>query len=257
MYGSIKFEQKNGIAWLTLNRPEKYNAFTEQMNEEITDALKITANDENIRCLVITGEGKAFSSGEDLSGIVEVTNHGEILRNRYNPMILALARLEKPVIAAVNGVAAGAGFSLALACDFRLSSEKASFIESFIHVGLVPDSGQFHFLPKIVGAAKALELAILGEKISAKEAKELGLVTKVIETENWSQEIEAFAGKLASMPTKAIGLIKRTLRESMSLNLEEILEKEAFAQRIAGLTKDHHEGVSAFLEKRDAVFQGK
>ncbi|MCD7036466.1 enoyl-CoA hydratase-related protein [Metabacillus sp. GX 13764] len=257
MYESITFEEKNGAAWLTLNRPEKYNAFTEQMNKEITHALKKTADDEGIRCLVITGAGKAFCSGEDLSRIGEVTNHGEILRTRYNPMIQALARLEKPVVAAVNGVAAGAGMSLALACDFRLASEKASFIESFINVGLVPDSGQFHFLPKIVGMAKALELAILGEKISAQEAKKLGLVTKVIALDDWESETGAFAERLAAMPTKAIGLIKRTLRESMSLTLDEILEKEAFAQRVAGLTHDHQEGVTAFLEKREAVFEGK
>ncbi|WP_338779615.1 enoyl-CoA hydratase-related protein [Metabacillus sp. FJAT-52054] len=257
MYEAIKFETKNGVAWLTLNRPDKLNAFTAQMNKEITQALKGAASDEAIRCVVITGEGRAFCSGEDLGSIGEETNHGDILRNRYNPMVRALAAFEKPVIAAVNGVAAGAGFSLALACDFRIASEKASFIQSFIHVGLVPDSGNHYYLPRIVGTAKALELAILGEKVAAQQAKDLGLVYRVTEPELLQQEVTAFAERLAAMPTAAIGLIKRAIRDSFTSSLDDMLEKEAQYQRIAGLSADHREGTTAFLEKRKPQFSGK
>lgn len=256
MFETIKFEVKNGVAWLTLNRPDKLNAFTEQMNIEIGKALKDVARNSEIRCLVITGEGRAFCSGEDLGSLGEETNHGEILRNRYNPMVGQLAAIEKPVIAAINGVAAGAGLSLALACDFRLVSEKASLIEAFIHIGLIPDSGNLYYLPRLVGQAKALELAVLGEKVSAEEAKAIGLVTKVIPVDQWEEEVSAFAQKLAKMPTKAIGLIKRYVNDSWNCNLEEMLEKEAYGQRTAGLTADHQEGVAAFLEKRKPEFKG-
>ncbi|HHY72383.1 MAG TPA: 2-(1,2-epoxy-1,2-dihydrophenyl)acetyl-CoA isomerase [Bacillus bacterium] len=256
MFETITFDVKNGVAYVTLNRPDKLNAFTEQMNNEIGQALKDVAKNSEIRCLVITGEGRAFCSGEDLGSIGDETNHGEILRNRYNPMVKQLATIEKPVIAAINGVAAGAGVSLALACDFRLASEKASFVEAFIHIGLIPDSGNLYYLPRLVGQAKAFELAILGEKISAEEAKAVGLVTKVVPVDEWQEEITAFAERLAQMPTKAIGLIKRYINESWNCNLEEMLEKEAYGQRTAGLTRDHGEGVASFLEKRKPEFKG-
>lgn len=256
MFETIKFEVKNNVGWLTLNRPDKLNAFTDQMNKEVTKAVKDVARDGDIRALVITAEGRAFCSGEDLGSIGEGTDHAEILRTRYNPMVTAIAGLEKPVIAAINGVAAGAGMSLALACDFRLAHEKASFVEAFIHVGLVPDSGNLYTLPRIVGHAKALELAILGEKVSADQALELGLVTKVVTDEKWNEDVAAFAERLAKMPTKAIGLIKRYLNESWTSTLDEMLEKEAYAQRTAGLSHDHKEGVTAFMEKRRPDFKG-
>ncbi|ANB57080.1 enoyl-CoA hydratase subunit II [Anoxybacillus sp. B7M1] len=257
MYETIRYEVREHVAWLILQRPDKLNAFTEQMNKEIVSALKQAAGDEMVRSVVITGEGRAFCSGEDLAGVTEELDHGEVLRTRYAPMMKALHHFEKPVIAAVNGVAAGAGMSLALACDFRLASEKASFIEAFIHVGLVPDAGNLYYLPRLIGHAKALELAILGEKVSAQAAYELGLVTAVIPESEWETEVQRFAAKLAQMPTKAIGLIKRLLRESGSGSFAEYLEKEAYGQRIAGLTEDHREGVRAFFEKRPAVFKGK
>jgi 2-(1,2-epoxy-1,2-dihydrophenyl)acetyl-CoA isomerase len=257
LYETIRYETRDHVAWLTLNRPDKLNAFTEQMNKEITKALKQTANDANVRCLVITGAGRAFCSGEDLGGVTEEMDHGEVLRTRYAPMMKALYHFEKPVIAAVNGVAAGAGMSLALACDFRLVSEKASFVEAFIHVGLIPDAGNLYYLPRLIGHAKALELAVLGEKISAQKAVELGLATAVVPEAEWEEEVQRFAERLAAMPTKAIGLIKRLLRESWHCTFEDYLEKEAYGQRIAGLTEDHKEGIRAFFEKRKAVFQGK
>jgi 2-(1,2-epoxy-1,2-dihydrophenyl)acetyl-CoA isomerase len=257
LYETIFYEVRDQVAWLTLNRPDKLNAFTEQMNKEIIHVLKKVSSDEEVRCIVITGAGRAFCSGEDLGSVTEDLDHGEVLRTRYAPMMKLLYRLEKPVVAAVNGVAAGAGMSLALACDFRLALEKASFVEAFIHVGLIPDAGNLYYLPRLVGHAKALELAVFGEKITARDAKEIGLVTNVIPEDSWDEEVQHFAKRLACLPTKAIGLIKRCLRESWHHTFEDYLEKEVYSQRIAGLTDDHREGVRAFFEKRKAIFNGK
>lgn len=257
MYETVKYEVVKDVAWITLNRPDKLNAFTEALNKEVELSVKQANRDTNVRCLVITGEGRAFCSGQDLEGVLDNMDHGEVLRNRYNPMVMAIHQCEKPIIAAVNGVAAGAGMSLALACDFRLLSERASLIQSFIHVGLVPDAGNLYYLPKLVGHAKALELAILGEKITANEAKEWGLATKVFALDQWRAEVGMFAEKLASMPTNAIGIMKKNLKESWGSTIEESLERDAQSQRIAGLTFDHAEGVKAFMEKRKPVFEGK
>ncbi|WP_264739105.1 enoyl-CoA hydratase-related protein [Cytobacillus firmus] len=257
MFETVKYEVVNGVAWISLNRPDKLNAFTEQLNKEVQQSIKQASRDKEVRCLVITGEGRAFCSGQDLQGVNEDMDHGEVLRRFYNPMVLELHKCKKPVIAAVNGVAAGAGMSLALACDFRLLSDKASFLEAFIHVGLVPDAGNLYFLPKLIGHAKAMELAVLGEKVNAQEAKELGLATKVIPMEKWQDEITAFAERLASMPTAAIAIIKKNLKASWESTLEECLERDAQGQRLAGLTLDHKEGVAAFMQKRKPVFQGK
>ncbi|MDF2040084.1 enoyl-CoA hydratase-related protein [Cytobacillus oceanisediminis] len=257
MFETVKYEVANGVAWISLNRPDKLNAFTEQLNKEVQQSIKQASRDKEVRCLVITGEGRAFCSGQDLQGVNEDMDHGEVLRRFYNPMVLELHKCKKPVIAAVNGVAAGAGMSLALACDFRLLSDKASFLEAFIHVGLVPDAGNLYFLPKLIGHAKAMELAVLGEKVNAQEAKELGLATKVIPMDKWQDEITAFAERLASMPTAAIAIIKKNLKASWESTLEECLERDAQGQRLAGLTLDHKEGVAAFMQKRKPVFQGK
>ncbi|MCM3246039.1 enoyl-CoA hydratase-related protein [Cytobacillus oceanisediminis] len=257
MFETVKYEVAKGVAWISLNRPDKLNAFTEQLNKEVQQSIKQASRDKEVRCLVITGEGRAFCSGQDLQGVNEDMDHGEVLRRFYNPMVLELHKCKKPVIAAVNGVAAGAGMSLALACDFRLLSDKASFLEAFIHVGLVPDAGNLYFLPKLIGHAKSMELAVLGEKVNAQEAKELGLATKVIPMEKWQDEITAFAERLASMPTAAIAIIKKNLKASWESTLEECLERDAQGQRLAGLTLDHKEGVAAFMQKRKPVFQGK
>ena len=256
MFETILYHVENGVAWIRMNRPDKLNAFISQMNHEIKMAVKKAASDVEVKCIVLTGEGRAFCSGQDLSEVNENMDHGEVLRNHYTPMIKQIMDCEKPIIAAVNGVAAGAGFSLALACDFRLANERASFVNAFIHVGLIPDSGNLYYLSKMIGRAKAAELAILGEKITLQQACDLGLVTKVIQQDLWDEQITEFSNKIASLPTKAIGLIKRQLNQVDQLSFEAYLEKEAEAQRIAGLTSDHREGVTAFIEKRKPVFNG-
>ncbi|MDQ6597173.1 enoyl-CoA hydratase-related protein [Bacillus salipaludis] len=257
MYETILYAVENGVAWITLNRPTTLNAFVAQMNREITKAIKIASTAEEVRCIVITGEGRGFCSGQDLSEVDENMDHGQVIREKYGPMIKQIYQCEKPIIAAVNGIAAGAGFSLALACDFRILSERASFLNAFIHIGLIPDSGNSYFLTRLVGEAKALEISILGEKIPADQALSLGLATKVVSTDNWDAEVTQFAERIAALPTKAIGLIKRTIKSTGEKSFTDYLEEEAQAQRIAGLTKDAREGVQAFMEKRKPTFIGK
>ncbi|WP_156290610.1 enoyl-CoA hydratase-related protein [Oceanobacillus salinisoli] len=256
MYETIHSEVKNHVGWITLNRPDKLNAFTEMMNREIMEELKLLNQNKEVRAIVITGAGKAFCSGEDLAGLSADADHKEIILSRYKPMIETLASVEKPTIAAINGAAAGAGFSLAIACDFRIASEKASFIQAFINIGLIPDSGSLYYLPRIVGIAKAMELTILGEKLQASEAKHYGLVTKVVAGESLDEETQQFAEKLANKPTKAIGLIKRYLQKSYETPLTQMLDYEANGQKIAGQTKDYSEGVKAFFEKRIPEYKG-
>jgi 2-(1,2-epoxy-1,2-dihydrophenyl)acetyl-CoA isomerase len=257
MFETIQYSAENGIARITLNRPNTLNAFVAQMNKEIIQALKTASSSEEVRCIVITGAGRAFCSGQDLSEVDEKMDHGQLLRENYGPMIKQIRQVEKPIIAAVNGVAAGAGFSLALACDFRLMSDKASFLNAFINIGLIPDSGNSYYLTRLVGEAKALEISVLGEKIPADQALTLGLATKVFSFDNFDNEVTQFAERIAALPTKAIGLMKRTIRAAGELSLPEYLEQEAQGQRIAGLTIDHREGVQAFMEKRKPIFIGK
>ena len=257
MFETIRYDVKDDIAWLTLNRPDSLNAFVAQMNREVKEAIKTATTDEHVRCIVISGEGRAFCSGQDLSEVDEKMDHGQVLRDHYGPMLKQIRQCEKPIIAAVNGVAAGAGFSLALACDFRLLSERASFLNAFIHVGLIPDSGNLYYLTRLVGEAKAVELSILGEKVKAEDAHRMGLATQVISEDRWDEDVNAFAKRIAALPTKAIGLIKRSLKAVPDLPFEDYLEVEAQAQRIAGLTQDHREGVHAFMERRKPVFSGK
>jgi 2-(1,2-epoxy-1,2-dihydrophenyl)acetyl-CoA isomerase len=257
MFETIQYSAENGIARITLNRPSTLNAFVAQMNKEIIQALKTASSSKEVRCIVITGAGRAFCSGQDLSEVDEKMDHGQLLREHYGPMIKQIRQVEKPIIAAVNGVAAGAGFSLALACDFRLMSDKASFLNAFINIGLIPDSGNSYYLTRLVGEAKALEISVLGEKIPADQALTLGLATKVFSFDNFDNEVTQFAGRIAALPTKAIGLMKRTIRAAGELPLPEYLEQEALGQRIAGLTIDHRKGVQAFMEKRKPTFIGK
>lgn len=257
MYETIDYAVENHICTITLNRPNSLNAFTPTMNHDIKNAIKQAEKDQGVRCIIIKGAGKGFCSGQDLSTLDESTNHGEILNNYYGPMVKQIHHCEKPIIAAIHGPAAGAGFSLALACDFRIMAEKSFFMNAFVQVGLIPDSGNLYYLKRLVGDAKALEISVFGERILPEEALALGLATKVVANETFDEEVFVYANKIANLPTKAIALMKRALRSADTLTFEDYLSHEAQGQRIAGLTKDHQEGVQAFLEKRKPVFQGE
>lgn len=258
-YNSILYSEKEGVATITLNRPDVYNAFNEEMLRELQTAMDAVSGNDSIRCVVITGAGKAFCSGQDLKDFKKKkSTFKEALDQRYNPLILKIANLQKPVICAMNGVAAGAGLSLALACDYRIAVESATLIEVFINVGLVPDSGSTFFLPRIIGYARAFEMCVTGEKLSAAESLKLGLVNKVVSGNSLLlKATEITANQFASMPTKAIGMIKSLLKSSFNSSLEEILSMESEFQQIAGNTEDFKEGIASFLEKRKSAFKGK
>ncbi|MBI4547366.1 MAG: enoyl-CoA hydratase/isomerase family protein [Ignavibacteriae bacterium] len=258
-YQTLLYTITDGVCTITLNRPDVYNAFNEQMKKELNDALKEAEKHSTARCLVIRGAGdKAFCSGQDLKEHVGLKRSlKESLEKSYNPMIKKIRTMEKPIIGMINGVAAGAGCSLALACDMRIMSSSAKLIEVFIRIGLVPDSGSHFFLPRLVGMAKAFEYASTGKDISADEAERVGLVNKVVPPDQLEQETMTLAKKLAEAPTKAIGLIKRTLNKSLAADLDTVLDYEAYLQQIASETEDHQEGVKAFLEKRQANFKGR
>ena len=258
MYEFIKYDKADGVGTITLNRPEVYNAFNDGLTFELQGILKEVSKDPEVRVVVITGEGKAFCSGQDLKDASKMENKSfsESLHKRYNPMIRPIRTMEKPVICRLNGVAAGAGCSLALACDLIIASENASLIEVFVNIGLVLDSGSTYFLPRLVGYSKAFELATMGPKIGAREAAELGLVNKVVAAEELDDAVKQFTDYYAKAPTKAIGLMKKMLNKSYGMNLDEVLEYEAYCQEIAGGSHDYKEGVQAFLEKRKPEFKG-
>jgi 2-(1,2-epoxy-1,2-dihydrophenyl)acetyl-CoA isomerase len=250
--------EADGVLTLTLNRPDVLNAVNDQLSLELGEALKYAERDRTVRCLVLTGAGRGFCSGQDLrdrTGVGEVS-YADSLRRRYNPVIQRLAGMEKPVIGAVNGVAAGAGCNLALACDLRIASDRASFIEVFARVGLIPDSGGTYFLPRLVGMAKAFELAYLADPVDAAEALRIGLVNRVVGHEELMPATLEWGRRLAAGPTKSYGLTKRGVRRAAAATLEEALAYEAYLQEIAGGTADHREGVAAFLEKRKPHFTG-
>ncbi len=262
----LNFDKKNGVATIVLNRPDKLNAFNDELTFALQDALKECERDDAIRAIIITGAGRGFCSGQDLaSRVVNDENDkasprfslGDSIRRRYNPIITKIRRIEKPVIAAVNGVAAGAGASLSFACDMRIASETATFIQSFSKIGLVPDSGSTFFLPRLLGPTKAFELMALADKIDANEALRLGLVNKVVASESLVEETETLAIRLAKGPTKAFGLTKRALNKAVYPDLEQLLEYEASLQEIAGRSLDFAEGVKAFNEKRQPVYAGR
>lgn len=257
-YETILYEIQNGIATLTLNRAEVFNAFNEQQSFEVLDALKKTEKDKSVRVLVITGAGKAFCSGQDLKSIAGSQNRSlsESLYKRYNPMIRSLRNLPVPVICKLNGVAAGAGCSLALASDFIVASEQATLIEVFINVGLVLDSGSSYFLPRLIGSNRAFELSTMGNKVSAQKALEWGMVNRVVKHEELDIETQKIAEYYALAPTKAIALMKKMLNKSFHSDLETMLQYEAYCQEIAGRSNDYREGVTAFNEKRKPVFTG-
>ena len=257
-YETILYEKQSGVATITLNRPQALNAFTPQMNLEFQDALKDGDADSNVRCFLITGAGRAFCAGQDLKGRTKEQRGslGESLRERYNPMILRIRRTEKIVVAGVNGVAAGAGCNLALACDLRVASEEARFIQAFVRVGLAPDSGGSFFLPRLVGLSKAFELLLLGDPVDAREALRIGLVAKVVPAAEFPAAMKEIAERIGRGP-RSTGLIKRALNRSLLPELEAQLDYEACLQEIAGRSADYDEGVRAFLEKRTPVFTGK
>jgi 2-(1,2-epoxy-1,2-dihydrophenyl)acetyl-CoA isomerase len=253
----LLLEVADGIATLTLNRPEALNALDRALKDALLDAVGRVARDEDVRVVVVTGAGRAFCSGQDLREGGGAASLAVELRDRYNPLILGLRRMEKPVIAAVNGVAAGAGVSLALACDLRIAAEEASFVLAFGRIGLVPDSGLTWFLPRLVGPARAAELMFSSDPVSAQEAARLGLVNRAVPGSHLKAETASLAARLASAAPRALGLAKRALNRALEVGLEDALAYEASLQGIAGATADHQEGIRAFREKRTPRFHGK
>lgn len=255
---SVLFEINNAIAFITLNRPDKYNAFNREMSLLLQEKLDECKSKE-VRCVFITGAGKAFSSGQDLVEIVDPNGPDvtTILAEHYNPIVTRIRKLEKPVVAAVNGVAAGAGANIALCCDLVVASQSASFIQAFSKIGLIPDSGGTYFLPRLIGWQKASALSMLGDKVSAEDAERMGMIYKVFANDIFHDEAVSLATTLSQMPTKGLALTKQALNQSLSSNYEAQLHNEELLQQQAGNSYDYNEGVQAFLEKRKPNFRGE
>lgn len=259
----IDVERRDGATWIRLDRPDKLNALTSVMSDELCEVFEEAAGDEAVRAVVVAGSGRGFCAGQDLTEFRDAYAAGERpdiehhLEETYHRLIPLMVECPKPTIAAVNGVAAGAGLSLALACDLRVSSDAATFTQAFVKIGLVPDSGGTFLLPRAVGQAKALELSMTGDVIDAAEAERIGLVHRIVPADDFEAEVADLAARLASMPTAAIGETKTLLREAATLDLDEALRREAKAQSRMGQTEDHLEGVTAFAEKRQPKFRGR
>ncbi|HEY4318897.1 MAG TPA: 2-(1,2-epoxy-1,2-dihydrophenyl)acetyl-CoA isomerase PaaG [Herbaspirillum sp.] len=261
-YESILFDIDGGIARITLNRPEKLNSFTVAMHEEIRDAIARIKADETVRVLLLTGAGRGFCAGQDLSdravkpgaGAVDL---GQSIEKYYGPLVLSLRALPFPVICAVNGVAAGAGANIPLACDIVLAARSASFVEVFCKLGLLPDTGGTYFLPRLLGTARAMGMALLGDKISAEQAAEWGLIWKCVDDERLAAEADAMARHFAAAPTQGLAHAKHAIYSSPGNSLPAQLDLERDSMRALGNTRDYREGVAAFLEKRPPVFTGK
>jgi len=260
MSNSILLKIENKIAFITLNRPEVFNSFNREMALSLQKNLDDCESNPEVRAIVLTGNGKAFCAGQDLKEVTSPKlNPGfkKILEEHYNPIITRIRSIRKPIIGAINGVAAGAGANIALACDVVVAHEKVRFIQAFSLIGLIPDSAGTYFLPRLIGFQKAQALAMLGDKISAEDAEKMGMVYKVIPFENFEEEVSQLASKLANMPTKALGMIKELFNKSMTNTLEDQLALESKLQIEAAGTEDYAEGVAAFIEKRKPNFKGK
>lgn len=255
---SILFELKEGIGYITLNRPDKLNSFNREMALLMQEMLDI-CKEKQVRCVYITGAGKAFSAGQDLAEVTDPNGPGmsRILSEHYNPIVTKIRKLEKPVVAAINGVAAGAGANIALCCDVVVAAQSASFLQAFSKIGLIPDSGGTHTLPRLIGWQKASALMMLGDKVPASEAERFGMIYKVFPDESFSTEAMKIAATLAQMPTKGLAYTKQVLNMSFTNTFDEQLQEEDVFQQRAAMTKDYKEGVEAFLGKRQPLFKGE
>ncbi len=259
MASSVLFEIKNGVAFLALNRPDKLNAFNRDMALLLQQKLDACVADANIRCIYLTGSGKAFSAGQDLVEVMgdDMIGFDKILSEHYNPIVTRIRKIEKPVVAAVNGVAAGAGANIALCCDIVVAAHSASFIQAFSKIGLIPDSSGTYFLPRLVGWQKASALMMLGDKVSAQDAEQLGMIYKIFPDDSFASSSVSLAETLAQMPTRGLALTKQVLNSSFTNSLESQLSLENEVQQRAGQTYDFTEGAKAFIEKRKPVFKGE
>jgi 2-(1,2-epoxy-1,2-dihydrophenyl)acetyl-CoA isomerase len=256
---TIKIENRGAVAILSLNRPEVFHSFNREMSHALLEALSTAEEDNNIRAIIITGSGKAFSAGQDLTEATAVDGPTieNILNEHYNPLVRSIRSMNKPIIAAVNGIAAGAGANLALCCDIILASNQSSFIQAFSKIGLIPDTGGTFFLPRMIGFHRAMAYMMTAEKMSAQEAKDCGLVFKIFDDQNFLEECIGFATNLANMPTRALALTKKALNISFSNTMDQQLGVELLLQIEASQTHDFKEGIEAFLQKRKPNFIGK
>lgn len=263
MYETVLYEKGGGVATVSLNRPDRLNAFDGRMHEGLHGALDEAASDDGVRCVVLRGEGRGFSAGADLRSEDlsrkdgEAPDLGAYLRRSFSPAVRKISEMDKPVLGSLHGPVYGAGLGLALACDLRLAAQSASFSVAFVKIGLMPDAGVSFFLPRVVGLGKAMEMSVLGDAVGADEAHRIGLVNRVVPDGELESETAALAERLAAMPTRALGWIKRSLYASFEGDLPAVLEAEAEGQAACGYTEDHAEGLAAFFEKRKPGFKGR